>query len=254
MEAKDTLAKILEALIELQEPVKQNFFIDFVCSKDNESMEEEEDDKTQLETYGILSGEDDALIEVVIKEAEKAGYIDYDSDGKTLTFTEAGQKFKKKPKSFKVDYDDEDAEAEVPPMDTPIDPGIDDLMQDLDITAAKGKKGIPGIATPPSKSSLKIKLIQAIDRKKDLDDFAESQGQDFDDILDELESIIQSGTRIDIMYFIQEIMEQDNIDELMDFLDENGADLKQTIREYEDAYSVEEIRLVYIEYLCKHKK
>ena len=97
MEAKDILSKIIEALMELEIPVQKEYFMDFICAHDNEDIEES--GKTELETYGIVQGEEDAYIEVVIKEAVKKGLVEYDSDNQTYTFTASGKKFQKKPKT-----------------------------------------------------------------------------------------------------------------------------------------------------------
>lgn len=240
MEAKDSLSKIIEALVELEVPVQKNYLIDFVCGKDNEEIDEK--GQTDLECFGILQGEDDALLITIIKEAVKKDLIIYDSDNHTYTFSPAGKKFMKKPKSFIVSYDDDEEEEDANMED------IKDLMQEID--ADVSKKSSSGMT---KRSSMKIQLIHAIDHKKALDDFAESQGQDFDVILDELESIVQSGMHIDIDYFLEELFTEDNIEELVDFFKENNGSLDKAIREFEDAYSNEELRLLRIKYLTLKK-
>lgn len=240
MEAKDSLSKILEALIDLGTPVQKDFLLDFICGRDNEEIEEK--GQTDLETFGILQGEEEALLLVIVKEAVKKEFITFDGDTKTYTFTPAGKKFQKKPKSFVVSYDDDEDDE-----DASIDDSISELMEEIEADVPSKKAGTG--PTTSKKSSLKILLIQAIDRKKALDDFAESQGQDFNDILDELESIIQGGTHIDIDYFLEEVFTEDNIDELMEFYEENDGNLDKAILEFEDAYSPEELRLLRIKYL-----
>ncbi|MBQ9287019.1 MAG: hypothetical protein IJ212_01140 [Bacteroidaceae bacterium] len=242
MEAKDILSKIIEALMELEVPVQKEYFMDFICGHDNEDIEES--GKTDLETYGIVQGEEDAFIEVVIKEAVKKGLIEYDSDNQTYTFTASGKKFQKKPKSFVVNYDDdEDVE------DATIDDSIDELMEEIEKDAPIKKPA----NQLNKKSSMKIKLIHAIDNQKALDDFAESQGIDFDVVLDELESIVQAGTHINIDYFLEEVFTEDNIEEVVGFFDENGGNLQKALHEFKDAYNPEEIRLLRIKYLTKRK-
>ena len=128
---------------------------------------------------------------------------------------------------------------------TQQDSNIQQLMQEIendhDVKPAKsaGKK----------KSSIKIELIHAIDRQKDLDDFANSQGKDFLEVLDELESIIKSGTKLNIDYFINEVLDEDQVDEILDVLGKHNGQLQKTLLELEDAYSEDEIRLVNIKYL-----
>lgn len=96
-------------------------------------------------------------------------------------------------------------------------------------------------------------MIHAIDNQKALDDFAESQGIDFDVVLDELESIVQAGTHINIDYFLEEVFTEDNIEEVVGFFDENGGNLQKALHEFKDAYNPEEIRLLRIKYLTKRK-
>ncbi|MDE6255787.1 MAG: RecQ family ATP-dependent DNA helicase, partial [Muribaculaceae bacterium] len=61
----------------------------------------------------------------------------------------------------------------------------------------------------PKKNNLKVSIIQAIDRKIDLEELAEVKGLEFSELIDELESIVESGTKIDINYFIEEVMDED---------------------------------------------
>ena len=244
MEAKDKLSKMIEALMELNTPVQKDYLLDYILGKDNEDMEEQ--GLTDQETYGILQGEEDALIEVILKEAVKKNLIDFDSDHNTYMWNAAGKKFQKKPKSFVVDYDDDDEEAE----DATIDDSIDGLIGEIEADSPERKILTAG---PVKKSSLKILLIHAIDNKKALDDFAESQGRDFDEILDELEAIINKGMKLDIDYFLQEIFTQENLDEVMEYFEEVDGDIHKAIQEFEDIYSPEELRLIHVKYITTKK-
>ncbi|MDP4278329.1 MAG: DNA helicase RecQ, partial [Bacteroidota bacterium] len=73
------------------------------------------------------------------------------------------------------------------------------------------------VRTVANKSKMKVSIIQAIDRKIALDDVAMTKGLDFSELLDEIEAIVYSGTKINIDYFLNEIMDADHIDELMDY-------------------------------------
>ncbi len=104
------------------------------------------------------------------------------------------------------------------------------------------------------KSEKKISIIQAIDRRIALDDIAESKGLDFDELLDELESIVFSGTKINIDYFLHEIMDDDKINDIFGyFRDEAESDDIRTAMEElgEDDYSEQEIRLVRIKFISE---
>lgn len=108
------------------------------------------------------------------------------------------------------------------------------------------------VRTMPNKSKLKIALIQNIDRKVDLDELAESKGLDFMEMLDELEAIVDAGTKINIDYFLDEILEEDRQEELLDyFRTSEEDDLEGAIQELCDEYSDEEIRLVRIKFLSE---
>ena len=94
-----------------------------------------------------------------------------------------------------------------------------------------------------------IKIIQAIDRKIALDDFAENEGIDLNDILDELEELIQMKMHIDITYFINEVLGESCVDELVEYFSESESDsIDDAMAEYGDVYNAEEIRLARIVY------
>jgi ATP-dependent DNA helicase RecQ len=103
-----------------------------------------------------------------------------------------------------------------------------------------------------NKSGLKVQLIQNIDRKLPLDDIADSQGKSFNELLDEIESIVSSGTRVNINYYINNLLDTDNQEEIFDYF--NGADsddLLTAYRELDGLYTEEELRLVRIRYMSE---
>ena len=106
------------------------------------------------------------------------------------------------------------------------------------------------IRTVPNKSKLKINIIQNIDRKVDLDDYAEANRIDFDDLLDEIDSIVYSGTKINIDYFVEAVIDEDKITEIYDYFNEAETDdIERAKDELGDDFTKEEIRLVRIKYL-----
>ena len=108
------------------------------------------------------------------------------------------------------------------------------------------------VRTIANKSKLKIEIIQAIDRKVALDDLAESKGMDFFDLLSEIDAIVYSGTKLNIDYFLEEIMDQEVIDEIFDYFknESESDDVETALRELgENDYSEEEVRLVRIKFL-----
>lgn len=108
------------------------------------------------------------------------------------------------------------------------------------------------VRTVPSKSNVKIFLIQGIDRKVSLDVLADSKGLEFSELLDELEGIVESGTKINIRYYLNEILDEDQQEEIMDFFRQSEEDnLEEAIQELGEDYTEEEIRLVRVKFLSE---
>ena len=108
------------------------------------------------------------------------------------------------------------------------------------------------VRTVAKKSMLKVSIIQGIDRQIALDDIANAKGIDFDEMLDEVEAIVYSGTKLNIDYFLEEVMDEDHIDDIYDyFLDSDTDDLDTAIEELGDDYSEDEIRLVRIKFISE---
>ena len=108
------------------------------------------------------------------------------------------------------------------------------------------------VRTVANKSKLKVSIIQAIDRKIALDELAESKGLEFGELLDEIEAIVYSGTKINIDYFLQEVMDDDHIYDIFEYFKEaDSDDLEAAIEELGRDYTEEEIRLVRIKFLSE---
>ena len=108
------------------------------------------------------------------------------------------------------------------------------------------------VRTVANKSKLKISLIQSIDRKVPLDDLAISRGLEFDKMLDEIEAIVYSGTRINIDYYIRDIMDEDHMEDIFEYFKESDTDRISVAQvELGDEYTEEEIRLVRIKFLSE---
>ncbi len=103
-----------------------------------------------------------------------------------------------------------------------------------------------------NKSKLKISIIQSIDRKIDLEEVAESKGLEFEELIDELEAIVEAGTKINIDYFLNEIMDEDHELDIIDYFKESEEDdLEAAIQELGDEFTEEEIRLVRVKFLSE---
>ena len=106
------------------------------------------------------------------------------------------------------------------------------------------------VRTVAKKSMLKVKIIQSIDRQIALDDIANAQGIDFDELLDEIEAIVYSGTKLNIDYFLEEVMDEDHVDDIYDYFTESETDKLDVAQdELGEDYSEDEIRLVRIKFL-----
>lgn len=108
------------------------------------------------------------------------------------------------------------------------------------------------VRTVANKSKLKVSIIQSIDRKVALDDIALAKGIEFSDLLDEIEAIVYSGTKLNIDYFLDEIMDEDHMQDIYDYFKESTTDkIEDAMEELGDEYTEEEIRLVRIKFISE---
>ncbi len=108
------------------------------------------------------------------------------------------------------------------------------------------------VRTVVNKSKIKVSIIQAIDRKVALDDIALSKGLEFGELLDEVEAIVYSGTRLNIDYFLAEIMDEDHMLDIYDYFRESTTDkIDDAMDELGDDYTEDEIRLVRIKFISE---
>ena len=108
------------------------------------------------------------------------------------------------------------------------------------------------VRTVANKSKLKVSIIQAIDRKVALDDIAMVKGIDFSELLDEIEAIVYSGTKINIDYFLEDVMDEDRIEDIYDYFKESETDdLDTAMDNLDEDYTEDEIRLVRIKFISE---
>ena len=108
------------------------------------------------------------------------------------------------------------------------------------------------VRTVANKSKLKVSIIQSIDRKVALDDIASAKGIDFPELLDEIEAIVYSGTRLNIDYFLEEVMDEDRMLDIYDYFRESETDdLDVAMDELGDEYTEEEVRLVRVKFISE---
>lgn len=108
------------------------------------------------------------------------------------------------------------------------------------------------VRTVPDKSKVKINIVHLIDRKIPLDEIANSMGLDFDELLEHIEGILNAGTKIDINYYVDEILDEDQQDDIYEhFKESEMGDLNTAYKELGDEYTEDEIRLVRIKFLAE---
>ena len=108
------------------------------------------------------------------------------------------------------------------------------------------------VRTVAKRSMLKVSIIQSIDRQVALDDIANAKGIDFDELLNEVEAIVYSGTKLNIDYFLEEVMDEDHVDDIYDYFQESETDdIETAIESLGEDYSEDEIRLVRIKFISE---
>ena len=235
MDAKQTLTIALKALIEIKEALSKSIFIDLLMGKENNKITECQYDET--DAFGSGEEHDEEFWNNLIDGAISAGYIKTKTiKSQNLAITAAGKKYLKQPVPFEL-KEEEEFNGDIK------EDGLDDLL-----SAAINEKGkSPQKEASSKRSRQQIKIIQAIDRKIALDDFAENEGIELDVILTELEDLVQMKMRIDISYFTNEVLGENYVEELIDFFTKTGNDsIENALKEYGDVYSPEEIRLARI--------
>ncbi|MDR1884465.1 MAG: DNA helicase RecQ [Prevotella sp.] len=318
VEAKDLLLTALEVVIALKEKFKTDYVINILTGK--ETSEIETYGHQELDVFGSGDDVEEDTWNIVIRQSLIAGYFDKDIENYgLLKVTKKGKDFLKKPVSFKITTDDEDADGDENIDDvvvkggggggSAVDPVLFSIMKDLRKKMAKNHnvppyvifqdpsleamatiypvtmeelQNIPGVGagkarrygteflqiikkhveeneierpedlrvrTVANKSKLKVAIVQAIDRKVALDDLAESKGIDFTELLNEVEAIVYSGTKIHIDYFLREVIDEDHIEEIFRYFQEaESDDLEEAVNELGE-YSEDEIRLVRIKFI-----
>ena len=97
-----------------------------------------------------------------------------------------------------------------------------------------------------------MQLIQNIDRKLPLEDIGKAQGKTLDEVIEEIEGIVSSGTRVNINYYIDNVLDPDNQEEIYDYFKEAETDdLVTAYHEFDGDYSEEELRLMRIKFMSE---
>ena len=101
-----------------------------------------------------------------------------------------------------------------------------------------------------NKSALKVYIIQSTDRKLPFEDIAKAKGLKMDQLLEEMERIVTSGTKLNIDYYLEDILDEDSIEELFDFLTEDCEEgsIEELTEEFGDEYEEDELRLARLKF------
>lgn len=230
MDGKDSVCKVLRSIMGLEISLNRDLLLDYVMGTLSQPISQRGLDNT--EDFGCGDEKDEEYWSMVLDQMTEAGHIKMRSEG--VSITAKGKKFLKKPTEFDL-KDGEEEEAQVANMDDFVDSVLEDGQS---VTAPK----IP--SRKSATSQRKLALIQAVDRHVALDDFANNHGLDFDEVMDDMEGILASGTKLDLNYFGLEVLGQEAMDELFEYFDNAPSDnLNAAFDEYGDVYKAEELRL-----------
>ncbi|MFC6098012.1 DNA helicase RecQ [Flavobacterium qiangtangense] len=101
-------------------------------------------------------------------------------------------------------------------------------------------------------SALKLYIIQNVDRKLSLNDIAKAKGLDMDALLKEMEQIVYSGTKLNIKYWVDDILDEDQQEEITEYFMESESDsIKNALKEFDGDYDIEELRLMRIKFISE---
>ena len=234
MEAKESIVKLIKALLEIEKPVPRQLLIDYMMGRRSRQIEEYE--LSDHDTFGVGETHDEDFWSTIIDAAYEGGLLkQMATKNNDLTPTATGKKFAKKPTSFILPDDESINESE-----TDV-PEIDSLLEQ----AQTDRSSATQIASPHAKQQ--IKLITAVDRHIALDSFAESEGLGLDEVLEDLEMLAAQKRHLDITYFTDEVLGSECMDELLDYFNNaKSDDMEPALEEYGDIYQEEEIRLARI--------
>lgn len=238
------LLTILKALLEVKSSLSRTLLIDLLMGKESKEIEELHLDET--EAFGTGEEHDEDLWNTILDAATEAGYLKTKGvRTQKFTITPAGKKFVKAPETFTVSEEEEDLKNSTQ---------VDSLVNLVASTMNEKLNAAQGMSTSPH-TKRQIRLIQAIDRKIALDDYAEGEDLDLEDVLDDLEALVDTHKNIDITYFTDEVLGESSVQELSDYFDSAKSDaLEPALKEYGDVYSAEEIRLARVVYRTRKQK
>ena len=233
MNIQDRIVKSIIVIQEAGQGLTREQLQNILVGKETEELQAMELD--QLESFGIADGTDEDDWNAIFDRAIEEGLLKIKNQKQhTITYTPNGKKYRKKPYAINLgDGSEEEGYINVPEDE------LDAVMRiAMNEKQAEAYKHITS-----ERSKRQIKLIQAIDRKIALDDFAENENIDLDEVLDDLEGLLQHGKRLDISYFIKEIIDKDDMQEVKESMGDKVT-IDKLRKEWGDVYNEEELRLL----------
>jgi superfamily II DNA helicase RecQ len=233
MNIQDKIVKSIIVIQEAGQGLTREQLHNILAGKETEELQSMELD--QLESFGIADGTDEDDWNAIFDRAIEEGLLKIKNQKQhTITYTPNGKKYRKKP--YAINLGDGSEEEEY------INVSEDELDAVMRI-AMNEKQAEAYKHITSERSKRQIKLIQAIDRKIALDDFAENENIDLDEVLDDLEALLQHGKRLDITYFIKEIIDKDDMQEVKESMGDKVT-IDRLRKEWGDVYNEEELRLL----------
>jgi superfamily II DNA helicase RecQ len=233
MNIQDKIVKSIIVIQEAGQGLTREQLQNILAGKETEELQSMELD--QLESFGIADGTDEDDWNAIFDRAIEEGLLKIKNQKQhTITYTPNGKKYRKKP--YAINLGDGSEEEEY------INVSEDELDAVMRI-AMNEKQAEAYKHITSERSKRQIKLIQAIDRKIALDDFAENENIDLDEVLDDLEALLQHGKRLDISYFIKEIIDKDDMQEVKESMGDKVT-IDRLRKEWGDVYNEEELRLL----------
>lgn len=233
MNIQDKIVKSIIVIQEAGQGLTREQLQNILVGKETEELQSMELD--QLESFGIADGTDEDDWNAIFDRAIEEGLLKIKNQKQhTITYTPNGKKYRKKP--YAINLGDGSEEEEY------INVSEDELDAVMRI-AMNEKQAEAYKHITSERSKRQIKLIQAIDRKIALDDFAENENIDLDEVLDDLEALLQHGKRLDITYFIKEIIDKDDMQEVKESMGDKVT-IDRLRKEWGDVYNEEELRLL----------
>lgn len=233
MNIQDRIVKSIIVIQEAGQGLTREQLQNILVGKETEELQAMELD--QLESFGIADGTDEDDWNAIFDRAIEEGLLKIKNQKQhTITYTPNGKKYRKKPYAINLgDGSEEEGYINVP--EDELDAVMRIAMNEKQSEACKH--------ITSERSKRQIKLIQAIDRKIALDDFAENENIDLDEVLDDLEGLLQHGKRLDISYFIKEIIDKDDMQEVKESMGDKVT-IDKLRKEWGDVYNEEELRLL----------